>query len=44
MYLSTNNLYPMFRIYNGYLDCVRQILKTEGPGAFNKGLVAQYMR
>jgi len=32
------------RIYNGYLDCVRQILKTEGPGAFNKGLVAQYMR
>eukprot|EP00088_Acartia_fossae_P002960 TRINITY_DN11230_c0_g1_i1.p1 TRINITY_DN11230_c0_g1~~TRINITY_DN11230_c0_g1_i1.p1 ORF type:complete len:299 (-),score=15.17 TRINITY_DN11230_c0_g1_i1:124-1020(-) len=32
------------RMYSGYLDCVRQILRTEGPLAFYKGLVAQYMR
>lgn len=32
------------RYYSSYWDCVRKIGRTEGPLAFYKGLLAQYLR
>jgi len=32
------------RLYNSYADCVRKVLRNEGPFAFYKGLTALYLR
>jgi hypothetical protein len=35
---------PKMASYTGTLDCVQQIIRTEGPHGLYKGFIAYYMR
>jgi hypothetical protein len=42
--LLVPNQWFLCRYYKSYFDCVSKIVKTEGPLALYKGLLAQYFR